>query len=452
MKTIIKLIVVFILISKCSFSQNNDSLLRVYNNTSLCDSTRLTALNDVAWNLSSNNPDSSIAVSQMVIKFATDSVKNPDKWIAKTSNTMGVSYMNKGNYTKSLECYLRALKINERIGNLKSAGSCYGNIGILYKIQGDNAKALEYYFKSLKISEDTDDESGVGYSCGNIGVVLENQNKFEEALVYYFKALKICEKFGDKLGQSYTYSNIGAVYGKQGNTDKELEYTLISLNISKEIGDKQSVMVIYSNIGALYNRIGNYKKAILYSDSCLMSSNIGLIDGIMASYENLALAYQKTGNYKKAYESHVMFKKLTDSIFNANNSKELGNIKTQFEVEKKEAELKLKSEAEQERLKMVALEEKKRQQVIISSIVGILIVVIIFSLFLFSRFRITKRQKEVIEQQKSLVDSAYKSLHEKNKEVMDSINYAKRIQNSLLPSEKYIERNMNRLMTKTDNC
>lgn len=449
MKTTIKLIVVFVLISIYSFSQNNDSLLRVYNNNSLCDSTRLTALNDVAWNLSSNNPDSSIALSQMIIKFVTSNpANNIDMWIAKTSNTMGVSYMNKGSYSKALECYLKALKINERIGNLKSAGSCYGNVGILYEIQGDNAKALEYYFKSLKVWEDINDESGVGYSYGNIGVILKNQAKYEEALVYYFKALKICEKLGDKLGQSYTYSNIGAVYGKQGNTDKELEYNLISLNISKEIGDKQSVMVIYSSIGAIYNRIGNYKKAILYSDSCLMSSNIGLIDGIMASYENLALAYQKTGDYKKAYESHVMFKKLTDSIFNANNSKELGNIKTQFEVEKKEAELKAKSGIEQERLKMVALEEKKRQQVIISSIVGILVVVIIFSLFLFSRFRITKRQKEVIEQQKSLVDSAYKSLHEKNKEVMDSINYAKRIQNSLLPSEKYIERNMNRLMNK----
>ena len=37
------------------------------------------------------------------------------------------------------------------------------------------------------------------------------------------------------------------------------------------------------------------------------------------------------------------------------------------------------------------------------------------------------------------------SLEEKNKEVLDSIRYAKRIQTALLTSEKYIERKLNEL-------
>ena len=46
-----------------------------------------------------------------------------------------------------------------------------------------------------------------------------------------------------------------------------------------------------------------------------------------------------------------------------------------------------------------------------------------------------------IEMEKLLVE-------EKNKEILDSIHYSKRIQNALLPSEKYIERNLNRLKKK----
>ena len=34
---------------------------------------------------------------------------------------------------------------------------------------------------------------------------------------------------------------------------------------------------------------------------------------------------------------------------------------------------------------------------------------------------------------------------EKQKEILDSINYAKRIQMALLPNEKYIERNLNKM-------
>ncbi|HXD92551.1 MAG TPA: tetratricopeptide repeat protein, partial [Bacteroidia bacterium] len=199
----------------------------------------------------------------------------------------------------------------------------------------------------------------------------------------------------------------------------------------------------------LYYRLANYKLAIQYCDSELtLCKQIGDIDGEREAYENLAKTYSKTGRYKEAYENHVKFKTLTDSIFNADNSKQLGDLKTKFEVEKKETELKIKSDAEQEKLKAVAGEEKKRQQVIIASVAGVLLIVIMFSLFLYKRFKITQRQKSIIEKQKVLVDKAYEELHEKNKEVMDSIRYAKRIQTALITSEKYFENAFNRLIKK----
>ncbi|HWY35002.1 MAG TPA: hypothetical protein VNX68_10170, partial [Nitrosopumilaceae archaeon] len=148
---------------------------------------------------------------------------------------------------------------------------------------------------------------------------------------------------------------------------------------------------------------------------------------------------------------HVKFKQLTDSIFNEENSKQLGDLKTQFEVEKKEAELKVKAEAEQEKLKAVSMEEKKRQEVIIYSVGGVLLIVIIFSLFLYKRFRITQKQKLVIEEQKVLVDEAYEKLREKNKEVMDSILYARRIQRALITSDKYIDNQLNKLNTNYES-
>jgi hypothetical protein len=58
------------------------------------------------------------------------------------------------------------------------------------------------------------------------------------------------------------------------------------------------------------------------------------------------------------------------------------------------------------------------------------------------------RQKKQIEEQKILVDKAYEELHEKNKEVLDSIRYALRIQRSLLPNENYISRQLDKLNKK----
>src|SRR5207253_8561760 len=141
---------------------------------------------------------------------------------------------------------------------------------------------------------------------------------------------------------------------------------------------------------------------------------VGDINSERLAYENLAITYYKTRRYKEAYENNVKFKQLTDSIFNEENSKQLGDMKTKFEVEKKEAELKIKAEAQEK----INAEEKKKQQVIIFAVAGVLILVIVFSLFLFNRFRVTQKQKKIIEEQKILVDKAYERLHEKNKEVL----------------------------------
>jgi hypothetical protein len=61
---------------------------------------------------------------------------------------------------------------------------------------------------------------------------------------------------------------------------------------------------------------------------------------------------------------------------------------------------------------------------------------------IYNRLKVTQQQKVIIEIQKELVE-------EKQKEILDSIRYAKRIQDALLTPKTYIERNINRLNKNT---
>ena len=94
--------------------------------------------------------------------------------------------------------------------------------------------------------------------------------------------------------------------------------------------------------------------------------------------------------------------------------------------------------AEQEKKDALASQEKHKQSIILFSVVVGLSVVVIFSFFLYRRFKLTQKQKHIIEQQKHLVE-------EKQKEILDSIHYAKRIQSSLMPTEKYIAKSLSRV-------
>jgi tetratricopeptide (TPR) repeat protein/serine phosphatase RsbU (regulator of sigma subunit) len=376
------------------------------------------------------------------------------KWMAKAFNTIGFSYTNKNNYPKALAFDLKSLRIYEELksssdGNTARSGKqglgvCYCNIGIVYYYQSDYQKALEYFLKSLKIREETGNKLGVGNTYIWIGNVYNALSDYSKALEYYLKGLKIFEEVNDKNGMEVCYVNIGIIYSYQSDYSKALNYYFKSLKISKEVEDKKGVGTGYNNIGELYTLLKDYKSALKYSDSALqIGKEIGDINIERNAYANIAKAYSKTDNYKEAYLNHVKFKTLTDSIFNADNSKQLGDLKTNFELEKKEAELKAKADAEE----VINKEETKRQQFIIYGGAGVLLIVIAFSAFLYRRVKITQKQKRIIEEQKFVVEQQklevekQKSLVEEHqKEIIDSITYAKRLQQAILPANEEIQK------------
>ncbi|MBC7862911.1 MAG: tetratricopeptide repeat protein [Bacteroidia bacterium] len=481
-------------------SSRNDSLWKIFNNESKPDTVRLKAVQSIAWSMRGNNPDSAIVIAGKELALALKTKQR--KWESKALSVIGVCYSNKGDFPKAeeyfmkylkiqeerkdekgiawgystlavmyfdrsdfpkaLECNLKGLKGYEKAGFKQGIGICYANIGNVYMAQKKYDKGLEYYLKGLAIQEEmlltssnADIKTSIGIGKRNIANVYTLQKNYPKALECFLSSLKIFEELGDLEGQAASYGNIGVFYTNQAQYKKALDYFLRSKKLRHEINDQVGLALCYLNISTIYLGSEDFKMCITYGDSVLqISEKMGDIGSLQVCYKNMAMAYERMGKYKEAYQSQVKFKELTDSIFNLDNNRQMGDLKTNFEVEKKEIELKAQAGAEKEKLKAISEEEKKVQRVIIYAVAGVLLIVIVFSLFLLNRFRIIRKQKSIIELQKQQVekqkdivetqkfevDNAYNKLHEKNKEVMDSIHYAKKIQTALLTSEKYIAR------------
>ncbi len=448
-----------------------DSLWAVYNNSAQSDTSRLKAIHDIARSYQNNNPDTAIIIAEREIQLAEKARQK--KYQANALNTIGTAYWNEGNYSRALDYYLQALQIREETKDKKGVGGCYGNIGNVYYLQADYPKALEYYFKGLKIGEELRDKNGTGLCLTNVGVVYFDQGDYQKALEYaskallvyqelgdkdgiqncynniasiygrksdyynaldyYFKALKICQEINNKEGVGLSYSNIGIMYQDLKMYPKAQNYFQMSLSVYKEIGGKGGMGFCYNNLGGLFTKIIKYELAIQYCDSSLkITKELGDLNEQLKSYEILSEVNSKTGNYKKAFESHVKWKLLTDSIFSTDKNKQMGDLKTSFAVEKKEAEMKI-----------IAKEEKKRQRTIVLAVAGILVIVLVFSFFLYRRFKLTQRQRDIIvsqvemvEQQKEEAEKQRGVADEKRKEIVDSIHYAKRIQDALMKEQE----------------
>src|ERR1035437_2862730 len=171
----------FIFCSCLSTAQNINSLWTVYNNKKQADTNRLRAINIIAWSYNSNNPDTAIMLAEEVLQLAIKA--NEKKYEGSSFNTIGASYMNKDNYPKALEYYLKSLKVYEELlssspnnGRVakeakKRTGTWYINIALVYLSQSNYQKALKYYLMSLKIYEEIKDKKGLGACYGNLGIV-----------------------------------------------------------------------------------------------------------------------------------------------------------------------------------------------------------------------------------------------------------------------------------------
>jgi hypothetical protein len=166
-----------------------------------------------------------------------------------------------------------------------------------------------------------------------------------------------------------------------------------------------------------------------------MAQELGYPEMLRNSSEVLSRIYRHTGDYKKALEMHILFKQMSDSLNSENHRKASIQKAFQFEYDKKLAADSVRSLQERKVHELELYREKSQRNYLYAGL-GLLITL---AGFIFQRFRVTRKQNKIIEEQKKAVDSAYALLHEKNKEVLDSIHYAKRIQDSFLPTNKFLE-------------
>ena len=369
--------------------------------------------------------------------------------MAHALNGLGGVYFDQGDIAKGLEYYNASLKIREEDGDKSGVSGSLNNLGTIFCNLGDYEKALEYFMKSLKIEEEIMHKKGTALSLNNIGAAYRSLNNFPKALEYLERGLKIHEELSDKSLIAFSLSNIGTIYKEQKNIPKALEYYNRSLKLQESVGAKRGTAICLNNIGGLYLTEKKYSQAIAFANQSMkLTKELGFPENIRNDAGLLYKSYQATGNYKLALENYELFIKMRDSLNNEKTRKASIKSQLKYEYEKqaaadsvahaKESEIKNVELAKQK----VEIKAKKNQQYALFGGLGL---VIIFAGFMYNRFKITQKQKFIIESQKEIVEQQKHLVEEKQKEVLDSIHYAKRIQTAQLPNEKFIAKSIDRL-------
>ena len=328
----------------------------------------------------------------------------------------------------ALQYYHESLKLVEELKDTLNITNLYNNLGAIYQHQGTYDLALEYQKKALEMKEMIGDSVGTATTLMNIGVIYQRQDDLELAGEFFRRALDVALTYNDIRAASRGYYNLGWIYAERDSFEKAKIYYQKSLDGFESYHDKEGVSMTSGGLGELAYKTGNFTDAKKYAEHGLEFANeLGNPDLIRRNAMVLYILAKKSGDWKTALEMRNLEIQMRDSLTNSENIKKSADTEAKYQYEKKQAIRDIEHQAEIDKEQSIAAEEKKQQTIVLIAVSCGLAVVIGFSVFLNNRIRVTRKQKKIIEEQKHEVE-------EKNKEILDSIRYAKRIQDAILPS------------------
>ncbi len=372
--------------------------------------------------------DSSIAEYKTGITLADKykQIKTKGQLLSGLGNVYNVL----GDYEKSINYYMLAVKIQETEHEKNGLAKTYNSLGVLFDWQGDHLKALEYHFKGLKLKEEIKDTNAIAMSLNNIGNVYGSLKKLDSALLFHQKALTMRTLISDRNGMGLSYNNIGNTLSKLDKPKEALESYLKAFKLFEENGDDLNMARSSYNIGNEYFILKEPEKGFPYvKKSEILADELKIKELQKDVFLTLLNYYSAKGDFKNGFEYSEKYRTVNDSLYNEHKSKEINELNTQYETEKKEQENKaLQLEN--------ALSNKtiKQQKLITYFIITGLFLVSVLAFFIFRGLKQQRKANKIISEQKHEVEHQKEMVDEKNKEITDSINYAKRIQTALLPS------------------
>lgn len=310
---------------------------------------------------------------------------NEKRWMANTLLTIGIVNNSIGKPEAALYYASKGIEYYET--NTKDepdAIMAYYVIGTVYKDLKKFDEAEKYYTTGLTFESRNSWGGRIYTSLSNI---YNDRSQFEKALELALKSLQILRDEKNEIGESRALSDIGIIYKKLKKYDHALDYLFQGLKIREKINLKHFILGSLLEIATIYKEQENYNEALLYFLKAEpLANETNHQSRLTVVYQNIATLYKLILNYSKSLEYYEKYMQLVIEL----NSKE-----REIKINDLQSSLLQDKEQEIERLKNVELK------------------------------------------------NAYNLITEKNKEITDSIQYAKRIQKALMASDNMLNKNLN---------
>ncbi|MFM2016454.1 MAG: hypothetical protein RL007_110 [Bacteroidota bacterium] len=437
------------------------------------DSVRLRICISLAAQFTNNNLDSTFFYCDEATKYAKR--MNSKKGVADAQFERAYAVYYSGKSDSALKMYTDLLTDYRSLGDSSKVASCYNKMGFIHREKGDPLAALQHYNQSLRSNKNEADKSEAGNSYLNIGVIYHDQDNFKDALKYELLGLSMYESSGDnkrtanalaRIGNVYLdmkqdssallyyqrslalsqqtnnnrlvaicLNNMAMIYSDRGDLERAAAMYHQALKIREEIGDRNGVAILLNNIGEIYGQRKMIDSALYYVNRSLeISTELQFKDMMATNYLSLAGIYSVDGDYKTAYEYYGKYHATYEQLNGEESRKRIDELNASLENERNQRKIdQLSSESA---IREAALQQERAKGWLFAiGFVAVLIVAIV----IWRNMRRTRKVNVLLEEQKTEIAGQKKIVEEQHRDIVDSINYALRIQHAVMPSREYLK-------------
>lgn len=323
----------------------------------------------------------------------------------KTLMNLAINYQYQGQYEKSLNSYLDAIRAFEATKDTLGLGHAYSGLGGVHRFLDEEETAISDYKKSIGYYEMLGRTDQMAPIYSNLGVIYRDRNARDSAQHFFTVAADLFEPFGSSIGRISLFVNRAGLYEKT-QPDSAKYYYGVALKDANELNYSRGIVMATTGLSEIELRLKNYAQAGKIAQGALQKAEeIGDLEFQKRTLAVLVEVADHQGQTARAYQYQRAFQAVSDSILNIEKQKAVAEMEIKFETEKKEREIaEQAAELAEQRAHAADLElESSRRKRIIGILISVALGLALLGVVIFRyQTNLRKKAQEQLALQQSL--------------------------------------------------
>ncbi len=308
-------------------------------------------------------------------------------FVANANLLKGLTNYFAGEYEATQRYYLLAIKQFDTLKDNSGKAKVFNELGFFYRKQKDDDAALQSFEEAYRLAKLVGNEAVMATAINNQGVWAQDQARHGVALELFSRARVLYVKLKDSIGVSYTLDYASVSLASQKQFSQAMQFQADAYQIRLRHKDTNAAALSLFCLAEFSQLQNQNQQAIGYLDDCLaIAERINYKELSAQCFLMLSSIFHHIGKHQEAYQYHVKFSQLNEEIFNEKRSKQISELQTQYETEKRIQQIVLLST--ENKLK----ENQQRNQ---RNIFFAVIIVMLIAGFAFYTYYRSKKQKEI---------------------------------------------------------